>query len=93
MKATLNKIILALSNETKIVEGNHYFPPESVLREFLKESAHVTTCPWKGVAHYYDALVDGRPYKDVAWYYPDPKEAAKEIKNHVAFSRDVAVTE
>ncbi len=72
-------------------EGNQYFPPDAVKREYFKPSATHTTCPWKGVASYYDVLVDGETNRDAAWYYPEPKEAARNIKGYVAFWRGVKV--
>ncbi len=92
MKATWNGTVLAESDDTKVVEGNHYFPPESVNRDCFEESSHHTTCPWKGEASYYSVAVNGSRKENLAWYYPDPKEAAKEIKDHVAFYGDVEVT-
>jgi len=74
-----------------VVEGNQYFPPDAVKREYFKPSATHTTCPWKGVASYYDVLVDGETNRDAAWYYPEPKEAARNIKGYVAFWRGVKV--
>ena len=91
MKAIWNSTNLAESNDTVVVEGNHYFPPESIEREYFQESATHTTCPWKGEASYYNVVVDGQVNKDAAWYYPDPKPAAAEIKNHVAFWRGIKV--
>ena len=91
MKAIWNKTSLAESNDTVVVEGNHYFPPESIKREYFQESATHTTCPWKGEASYYNVVVDGQVNRDAAWYYPDPKPAAAEIKNRVAFWRGVKV--
>ena len=91
MKAIWNNIILAESDDTVVVEGNHYFPPESIKREYFQESATHTSCPWKGEASYYNVVVDGQVNKDAAWYYPDPKPAATEIKDHVAFWRGVKV--
>ena len=91
MKATWNNTILAESDDTAVVEGNHYFPPQSIKREYFQESATHTTCPWKGEASYYNVVVDGQINKDAAWYYPDPKPAAAEIKDHVAFWRGVKV--
>ena len=91
MKATWKGAVLAESEETVVVEGNHYFPAESVSREHFRESATHTTCPWKGLASYYDVVVGDEVNKDAAWYYPEPKEAAKEIKGHVAFWRGVRV--
>ena len=91
MKATWNNTILAESDDTVIVEGNHYFPPQSIKREYFQESATHTSCPWKGEASYYNVVVDGQINKDSAWYYPDPKPAAAEIKDHVAFWRGIKV--
>ena len=75
----------------RAVEGNQYFPPESIRREYLRESQTHTTCPWKGVASYYDVVVNGQVNKDAAWYYPAPKDAAKNIAHHVAFWHGVKV--
>ena len=91
MKATWNNVTIAESDDTVIVEGNHYFPPESIKREHFRDSATHTTCPWKGQASYYNVVVDGQVNKDAAWYYPDPKPAAAEIKDRVAFWRGVKV--
>lgn len=91
MKATWNDQVIAQSNETKVVEGNQYFPPEAVKKAFLKESSHTTTCPWKGTAHYYHVEVDGKTNNNAAWYYPQPKEAAIQIKDHVAFWKGIEV--
>ena len=91
MKATWKGAVLAESDDTVVVEGNHYFPAESIRREHFKESATHTTCPWKGLASYYDVVVGGEVNADAAWYYPEPKDAAKEIKDRVAFWRGVRV--
>jgi uncharacterized protein (DUF427 family) len=91
MKATWNNAVLAESNDTVVVEGNHYFPAESIHREHFRDSATHTTCPWKGEASYYDVVVNGEVNKDAAWYYPNPKEAAKNIEGHVAFWKGVKV--
>ena len=91
MKATWNGKVLAESDETVVVEGNHYFPRESVKEEFFEESATHTTCPWKGEASYLNVVADGQVNKDAAWYYPEPKDAAKEIKGRVAFWKGVKV--
>ena len=93
MKATWENQILAESNETVVVEGNHYFPPESIHKECFKESETHSTCPWKGVANYYHVQVSDKVNQDAAWYYPEPKDAAKSIQNHVAFWRGVKVSE
>ena len=90
-KATWNGTVLAESDRTEVVEGNQYFPPDAVGREYLKPSATHTTCPWKGVASYYDVVVNGETNRDAAWYYPEPKEAARNIKGYVAFWRGVKV--
>ncbi|HYY59537.1 MAG TPA: DUF427 domain-containing protein [Pyrinomonadaceae bacterium] len=91
MKAIWRDAILAESDDTIVVEGNHYFPPEAVRREYFKESATHSTCPWKGEASYYDVVVEGHVNKDAAWYYAEPKAAAQEIANRVAFWRGVTV--
>ncbi len=90
-KAMWNGTVLAESPTTEMVEGNHYFPPAALNRQYFKESATQTTCPWKGVARYYDIDVNGQVNKDGAWYYPTPKEAAKQITGHVAFGRGVNI--
>jgi uncharacterized protein (DUF427 family) len=93
MKAIMNGTVIAESSDTIVIEDNHYFPPHSVKREFLRESDHRSTCPWKGEAHYYDVIVDGAESKDAAWSYPQPKDAAKEITGYVAFWKRVKVTD
>jgi uncharacterized protein (DUF427 family) len=93
MQAIWNDAVLAESDSTVVVEGNHYFPPESVNKTFFAESDHQTTCPWKGRASYYDVVVDGERNKNAAWYYPAPKEKASHIKDHVAFWNGVRVVE
>ena len=85
VKAIWNGIILAQSDRCEMVEGNYYFPPDTVNREYFKESNTHTNCFWKGEASYYDIEVDGKINKDGAWYYPNPKEKAKNIQNYVAF--------
>ena len=90
-KAMWNGTVIAESDRTKVVEGNQYFPPDSVRREHLRESSTHTTCPWKGVASYYDVVVGGQVNKDAAWYYPTPKDAAKKIAGHVAFWKGVKI--
>jgi uncharacterized protein (DUF427 family) len=92
MKAVWNGAIIAESDDTIVIEGNHYFPAESVNKEYLSPSSTHTTCPWKGLASYHDIVVDGKTNKDAAWYYPDPKPAAKEIANRIAFWRGVEVS-
>ncbi len=91
-KAVWNGATVAESPSTEIVEGNHYFPPESVAREYFKESPTHSVCPWKGTASYNTLIVDGKENKDAAWYYPAPKDAAKQIKDYVAFWKGVEVT-
>lgn len=91
MKALWNHAVLADSDDTIVVEGNHYFPPSAIKREYFKPSSTHTTCPWKGEASYYDVVVNGETNKDAAWYYPEPKEDAKQIKGHVAFWKGVKV--
>jgi uncharacterized protein (DUF427 family) len=91
MKAIWNGEVLAESDETIIVEGNHYFPPEAIKEEYFQESSMHTTCPWKGSANYYDVVVDGDVNGSAAWYYPAPKQAAKSIEGYVAFWHGVRV--
>ena len=90
-RATWNGTVIAESDHCIVIEGNQYFPPESVKTQYLRESATHTLCPWKGTASYYDVVVDGSTNKDAAWYYPQPKDAAKQIANYVAFWRGIAV--
>jgi uncharacterized protein (DUF427 family) len=90
-KATWNGAVIAESDHCVVVEGNQYFPVDSVRKEFLRDSSTHTVCSWKGTASYYDVAVDGKINKDAAWYYPEPKAAAAQIRNHVAFWRGVVV--
>jgi uncharacterized protein (DUF427 family) len=90
-KATWNGAVIAESDSTVMVEGNHYFPIESVNADLLEPSSKHTSCPWKGEASYYSLNVDGNVNADAAWFYPAPKDAAKEIKDHIAFWRGVTV--
>ena len=90
-KAIWNGAVLAESDDTKVVEGNHYFPPDSLNREYFQESSYSTTCPWKGVAGYYDIEVEGQTNRNAAWYYAQPSNAAQQIKDHVAFWHGVKV--
>jgi uncharacterized protein (DUF427 family) len=90
-KATWGGKVIADSKATVEVEGNQYFPPAAVKKEFLKPSNHTTECPWKGTAHYYNVEVDGMKNENAAWYYPQPKAAAAEIKDHVAFWKGVRI--
>jgi len=91
MKAVWNGVTLAESNGTIVVEGNHYFPPDSVHREYLEDSTTHTTCSWKGEASYYHVVVSGKENADAAWFYPSPKDAAQQIKDYVAFWKGVDV--
>ena len=91
MKAIWNGVVLAESDETRVVEGNHYFPAESLHREHFEPSEKRTHCGWKGDAHYHDVVAGGERNADAAWFYPDPKPAAAEIKDHVAFWRGVEI--
>jgi uncharacterized protein (DUF427 family) len=90
--ATWNGTVIAQSDDTVVVEGNHYFPADAVQRQYLVDSSTEYTCPWKGEARYYTLNVDGQENRDAAWEYPEPKEAAAEIKGHVAFWKGVEVT-
>jgi uncharacterized protein (DUF427 family) len=92
MKAIWNNKTIADSDDTVVIEGNHYFPFESVKKEFLKQSDTHTQCHWKGTASYYNIEVDGESNQDAAWYYEEPSEAAKVIKNRVAFWKGVEIT-
>ena len=84
-RAMLNGVMLAESDHTEVVEGNHYFPPDSINSELFRESDTTTHCPWKGDAGHMSVEVDGSVVEDVAWYYPAPLDAAKNIKDHIAF--------
>ncbi len=92
-RAIWNGEVIAESDHTVVVEGNHYFPVESVRREFLVESDKHTVCPWKGVARYHTIEVNGSRNESAAWYYPTPKPAAKKIKGHMAFFHGVKVVD
>ncbi|CAN7755910.1 DUF427 domain-containing protein [Rhizobium sp. LjRoot258] len=89
--ATWNGTVIADSDKTVVVEGNHYFPPESVNKEYLRLSATTSRCPWKGLANYYSLIVDGKANEDAAWYYADPSDAAAAIRGYVAFWKGVDV--
>lgn len=91
VRAVWNGQVLAESDKTIVVEGNHYFPPDAVRREFFAPSETHTTCPWKGLASYYTVNVDGAHNADAAWYYPEPKDAAAKIRDYVAFWHGVTV--
>lgn len=90
-RAVWNGQTIAESEKTIVIEGNHYFPPDSVKRGHLRDSSDSSICPWKGTASYYDLIVDGETNAGAAWYYPSPKQAASEIKDYVAFWRGVSV--
>lgn len=93
IRATWNGTLLAESDATVVVEGNHYFPPADVRAEFFEPSDTTTVCPWKGTASYRSVVVDGTRNDDAAWYYPAPKDAAAEIQDRVAFWKGVTVEE
>lgn len=90
--ATWNGTVIAQSDNTVVVEGNHYFPPDAVHSEYLAESDHTSRCPWKGDARYYSLVVDGAENRNAAWYYPDPKPEAESIRGRIAFWRGVEVS-
>jgi len=91
MKAIWNNKVIADSNQTVVVEGNHYFPEQDVNKKYLVDSGLKTSCTWKGEASYYSLDVEGKENQDAAWYYPEPKEAASNIKNHIAFWKGVQI--
>lgn len=93
MKATWNGATLAESNDTVVVEGNHYFPADSLNAEHFEDSGHTSVCPWKGTAHYQHVVVGGERNENAAWHYPEPKDAAKQIKDRVAFWKGVEVSD
>ncbi len=93
MKAIWNNQIIAESDDTIVIEGNHYFPADAIQKEFYKDSKHQSVCPWKGTASYYTIVVDGKENQDAAWYYPEVSELAKAIKGRVAFWKGVKVEE
>ena len=90
-QAIWNETVLAQSNDTVVIDGNHYFPPESINKQYFQESNKHSTCPWKGTANYYDIEVKGEINKDAAWFYPNAKEKAKHFEGYVAFWRGVQV--
>ncbi|UCG79140.1 MAG: DUF427 domain-containing protein [Nitrospirota bacterium] len=92
MKATWNGTVVAESDKTIVIEGNHYFPPDSVKWDYFEKTDHTSVCPWKGNAIYYNITVNGEKNDNAAWSYPEPKEAAKEIKGYVAFWKGVEIT-
>jgi uncharacterized protein (DUF427 family) len=85
IKALYKGVVIAESNDTVVVEGNHYFPLNSINSDYLEKSNLTTTCPWKGTANYYNLIFNGEKLNDMIWYYPNPSEAAKEIKDRIAF--------
>ena len=91
MKATWNGAVIARSDDTVVVDGNHYFPADALDRQYVTFSNHRTTCAWKGEAHYYSLLVNGELNPDAAWYYPDPKPEAEMVKDRVAFWKGVMI--
>ncbi|WP_339850190.1 DUF427 domain-containing protein [uncultured Dokdonia sp.] len=93
MKAIWNDQVIAESNDTVVIENNHYFPHDAIKKEFFTSSELQSTCPWKGVASYYTVTVDGKENKDAAWFYPEVSELAKGIKNHVAFWRGIQIVD
>lgn len=93
MQAKWNGQVIARSDDTLVVEGNHYFPRDAVEGGVLEDSATTSFCPWKGTAHYYSITAGGAVNRDAAWYYPDPKEKAQNIKDRVAFWKGVEVSE
>lgn len=93
MKAIWNNKTLAESDDTIVVEGNHYFPEKDLNQQFFTKTKHNTVCPWKGTAHYYSLQVEGKTNENAAWYYPEPKVAAKNIKNYVAFWNGVNIVD
>lgn len=92
-KAIWNDTIIAESDQTEKVEGNHYFPPNSINKEYFRDNKTTSVCPWKGVANYYDVMVDNQVNSGAAWYYPNPKDAAANIKDYVAFWRGITVVD
>lgn len=93
VRAIWNEAVIAESDDTVVVEGNHYFPLDSVRKDYLRPIEGTTQCAWKGTANYYDLVVDGRTNSGAAWYYRDPKEAAREIAGRVAFWKGVKITD
>lgn len=91
MKATWNGALIAESNDTVVVEGNHYFPLATLKREFVRDSDRHTHCPWKGDASYFSLVVDGKTNEDAVWYYPEPRKGAEQVAGRMAFWRGVEV--
>src|SRR5690606_32198991 len=92
MTARWNGAVIAESDKTVVVEGNHYFPRESVNKQYLQPSTTTSRCPWKGLANYYSIVVDDKTNEDAAWYYAEPFSAAEAIKDHIAFWKGVDLT-
>jgi uncharacterized protein (DUF427 family) len=90
-KAIWNGQLIAESDKTVVIEGNHYFPSDSINKDFFKESERTSICPWKGVANYFNIEVDGQTNMGAAWYYKQPSDKAKEIKDHVAFWKGIPI--
>lgn len=93
MKAVWKGQVVAQSDDTVVVEGNHYFPPDSIQKDFFKPSTHHTICHWKGKASYYSLSIDGEENKNAAWYYPNAEEEAKHIEGYIAFGNGVRISE
>lgn len=93
MQAHWNEQLIAQSSNTIVVEGNHYFPSDAVDANFLTASSHTSFCPWKGTAHYYNVIVEGQLNENAAWYYPDPKTAADNIRGYIAFWKGVEISD
>ena len=93
MQAVWNNTVIARSDDTVVVEGNHYFPMESLIRDHVAPSSTTSTCPWKGVASYFTIEADGKTNPDAAWYYPRPKAGAEQVKDRVAFWKGVQVSQ
>lgn len=91
MKAIFKNTVLAESDDCIVIEENYYFPPRAVNMKYLQSSATRSVCPWKGIANYYDIIVNGQLNADAAWYYPEPKPAAREIKNYIAFWKGIQI--
>jgi len=91
MRAIWKDTVLATSDDTVVVENNHYFPADSLRKEFFRETANHTVCPWKGTASYYDVVVDGETNPNAAWYYPEPSSAARQIAHRVAFWKGIRI--
>ncbi|MFI8481311.1 DUF427 domain-containing protein [Pseudomonas sp. NPDC078700] len=93
MQAIWNNTVIAQSDATVVVEGNHYFPADSIVSQYFKPSDHSSHCPWKGQAQYYSLEVEGKHNADAAWYYPEPKDAAAKIRGYVAFWKGVSISD